>query len=112
MSSISQLMLPDGERNSPPAAVCMGTNVVLPAVVVAAVAGGAGAVAGGAGAVAGAAVVATGAEVAGPVVGLVVVVGTAGELELQAARTSAAASSTALVLTCLPVVLMAARYPR
>jgi hypothetical protein len=34
-------MLPDGERNSPPATVCMGTRVVLPVAVGAAVVGGA-----------------------------------------------------------------------
>jgi hypothetical protein len=78
-------MLPDGERNSPPVAVRAGTRVVLPA--------GAGA------AVVGGAVVAVGAEVvAGPVVGRAVVAGllggAAGNLELQAARDNATASTS------------------
>jgi hypothetical protein len=37
--STSQLMFPDGDRNSPPAAVCMGTSAAVPAAVGAAVAG-------------------------------------------------------------------------
>ncbi len=86
-------MLPDGERNSPPAAVCMGTSVVLRAV---------------AGLVAGRAVVAgTLGEAAGDA-------GTlgeaAGDAELQATRESAAANTTAAVLACLPVILTVARY--
>ena len=69
---------------------------------------------GGAAAVVVEAVEAAVAEVTGPVAGRPVVAGAlreaAGDPELQAARDSAAASATAAVLVCLPVVLMAARY--
>jgi hypothetical protein len=81
----------------------MGTSVVLPAVAGAPVEGGAAG-----------AVEAVAAEVAGPVAGRAVVAGTlgkaAGDVELQAARESAAASTTAAVLGCLPVILTVARY--